>query len=245
MAKARETLPYAFLTVLPRQRRGGTTQRVQDIIREAIVALAFTPGEFIRKDAICQRLGVSRFPVSEALGRLADEGFVKILPQRGTRVSRIDIVSCRQAMFIRRALEGEAMRTIAPRVDDGVVARLEESLRRQKRAVEEADGMRFFQHDLEFHEILLSALGYDRVKAVVETARGSLDRTRLFLLRTPERQAESYLEHADIVDALKRRDPDASQHAMKHHLDKSMHEIEMRAAENPDIFAPGPETVSG
>jgi GntR family transcriptional regulator, rspAB operon transcriptional repressor len=245
MAKARETLPYAFLPPLPRHGRGGTTQRVQDIIRDAVVALAFTPGEFIRKDAICRRLGVSRFPVSEALGRLADEGFVEVLPQRGTRVSRIDIVSCRQAMFIRQALEGEGMRAVAPRVDEHLVAQLEECLHRQKLAVDQADGARFFQHDIEFHDILLSELGYDRVKAVVEAARGSLDRTRLFLLRTPERQAESYREHEVIVDALKARDPQAAQHAMKRHLDKSMDEIEMRAAENPEIFAPEAGTVSG
>src|SRR5258708_13177103 len=114
MTEPRETLPYAFLQTLPRQGRGGTTQRVQDVIREAIVSLAFAPGEFIRKDAICGRLGVSRFPVSEALGRLADEGFVEVLPQRGTRVSRIDIPACRQAMFIPRALQAPPLRVIPP-----------------------------------------------------------------------------------------------------------------------------------
>src|SRR3981081_3494724 len=128
MAKARERLPYAFLPALPRQGRGGTTQRVHDIIREAIIALAFTPGEFIRKDAICRRLGVSRFPVSEALGQLAAEGFVEVLPQRGTRITRLDILSCRQAMFIRQALEGEAMRAVAPCGDARLIARLAECL---------------------------------------------------------------------------------------------------------------------
>src|SRR4030088_1418766 len=100
MAKAQGRRPYAFLPALPRQGRGGTTQRVHDIVREAIIALSFTPGEFIGKDAICRRLGVSRFPVSEALGRLAEEGFVEVLPQRGTRIARLDILSCRQGLFI-------------------------------------------------------------------------------------------------------------------------------------------------
>ena len=99
-------LPYPFLQPLARGRRGNTTQQVQNLLRDAIVKLTLTPGEFIRKDVICQRLGVSRFPVSEALGRLADEGFVEVLPQRGTRISRIDIAACRQAMFIRRASSG-------------------------------------------------------------------------------------------------------------------------------------------
>jgi GntR family transcriptional regulator, rspAB operon transcriptional repressor len=240
MTRARETLPYAFLPALPRQGRGGTMQRVQEVIREAIVALAFTPGEFIQKDAICKRLGVSRFPVSEALGRLADEGFVEILPQRGTRVTKIDIESCRQAMFLRVALEGEAMRVIAPRASDRLIARLEENLRAQKIAVEHSDGVRFFQHDIGFHDTLLTELGYDRVKAVVEAARGSLDRTRLFLLRTPMRQNQSYLEHVAITTALKAHDADAAWHAMNGHLGKVMGELELRAAENPEIFAPAP-----
>src|SRR3981081_1961257 len=114
MAKARERLPYAFLPALPRQGRGGTTQRVHDIVREAIIALSFTPGGFCRQDAICRRLGVSRFPVSEALGQLAAEGFVEVLPQRGTRVTRLDILSCRQAMFIRQELKVKTTHEGAP-----------------------------------------------------------------------------------------------------------------------------------
>src|SRR6202035_3794424 len=180
-------LPYSFLPELPRHGRGGTMQRVQDVIREAIIGLAFAPGEFIHKDAICKRLGVSRFPVSEALGRLADEGFVEILPQRGTRVTHIDIPSCRQAMFIRRALEGEAMRMIAPRAAVRIMPRLEQNLAEQKLAVERGDGIAFFRLDIAFHDMLLSDLGFERVRAMVEAARGSLDRTRLFLLRTPQR----------------------------------------------------------
>ena len=231
-------VPYAFLSPLARGRRGNTTQQVQELLRDAIVKLAFTPGEFIRKDAICQRLGVSRFPVSEALGRLADEGFVEILPQRGTRVSRIDIAACRLAMFMRRAIEGEAMRVIAPRVGDDLIARMDDNLGQQERAMQRGDGASFFRLDHAFHDLLLAELGYRRVQSVVDAARGKLDRTREYLLRSPHRQSRSYLEHAAIAEALRRRDPDAAQRAMARHLDRTMEEIELRAAENPQIFAP-------
>ena len=234
---ASDALPYPFLRALARESRGGTTQRVQDVIREAIVSLAFRPGDFIQKDAICRRLGVSRFPVSEALGRLADEGFVEVLPQRGTRVTLINLAMCRQALFLRRALEGEAMRLIAPDIDNLLIARLEDNLRAQDIAVQQGDGLRFFEHDHGFHQILLSRLGYDRVTAVVEAARGSLDRTRHFLLRMPQRQARSYLEHTAIVAALKARDPEAAQRAMWQHLDDSMDDIARRAQANPEMFA--------
>ena len=102
--------PYAFLPPLARDKRGGTVQHIQDVIRDAIVRLDLPPGAAIDKAALCERLGVSRFPVSEALGRLAEEGFVEVLPQRGTRVTRIDLADCREGMFIRRALEADAVR---------------------------------------------------------------------------------------------------------------------------------------
>ncbi len=237
-AMGADATPYPFLPTLARGRRGNMTQQVQDLIREAIVRLAFTPGEFIRKDAICERLGVSRFPVSEALGRLADEGFVDILPQRGTRVTRIDIAACRHAMFLRRAIEGEAMRVIAPRASDALIARLEDSLRQQDAAIQSGDGPTFFKLDHEFHDLLMGELGYRRVQSVLEAARAKLDRTREYLLRSKHRQSRSYAEHIAIVDALKRRDADAAQRAMTVHLDRTMDMIETQAAENPQVFAP-------
>src|SRR2546430_16667782 len=124
MPTATRKSPYPFLFTLPRQGRGGTVQRVQDVIRDAIVRLALPPGTAIDKAALCARLGVSRFPVSEALGRLAAEGFVEVLPQRGTRVARIDLADCRQAMFIRRAPETKTVRAIAPRADAALLSAL-------------------------------------------------------------------------------------------------------------------------
>src|SRR5205823_12619213 len=153
--------PYAFLPLLARQGRGGTVQRVQDVIRDAIVRLELPPGTAIDKAALCARLGVSRFPVSEALGRLAAEGFVEVLPQRGTRVARIDMDDCHQAMFIRRTLEIEAIRTIAPSADATLLAKLERNLREQEAVLADENSVRFHELDLELHEALLAFLGFD------------------------------------------------------------------------------------
>src|ERR1043165_200399 len=135
--------PSAFLSPLPRQGRGGTVQRVQDVIRDAIVRLDLPPGAAIDKSALCARLGVSRFPVSEALGRLAAEGLVEVLPQRGTRVARIDLADRPQAVFLPRALEIETARAVAPRADAGLLAALDQNLREQDGALGADDVNRF------------------------------------------------------------------------------------------------------
>jgi GntR family transcriptional regulator, rspAB operon transcriptional repressor len=236
--------PYAFLPSLARHGRGGTVARVQDVIRDAIVRLDLPPGTFLDKAALCARLGVSRFPVSEALGRLAAEGFVEVLPQRGTRVARIDLGDCRQAMFIRRALEAEAMRAVAPRADAALLAALDRSLRDQEASLGADHGGRFHALDLALHELLLDFLGYERVKHAVEAARGSLDRARLFMC-TPQRQVATCAEHRAIVAALKRHDADAAVRAMEAHLDAVMTELVDFAGRNPDAVAvPARETAA-
>ena len=228
--------PYGFLPSLARNGRGGTVQRVQDVVRDAIVRLDLPPGTLLDKAALCARLGVSRFPVSEALGRLAAEGFVEVMPQRGTRVARIDLADCRQAMFIRRALEAEAMRAIAPRADAALLSALDQNLRRQEASIAADQIGRFHALDLELHELLLDFLGFERVKHAVEAARGSLDRARLFMC-TPQRKAATLAEHRAIVAALKRHDADAAVRAMDVHLDAVMTELTDFAGRNPDAVA--------
>lgn len=218
-------------------------QRVQDLIRDAIVRLELPPGTAIDKAALCAQLGVSRFPVSEALGRLAAEGFVEVLPQRGTRVARIDLADCRQAMFIRRALEAETMRALAPRADASLLAAIETNLRNQEAALDDGHGGRFHELDLELHALLLDFLGYDRVKNAVEAARGSLDRARLFMC-TPERKLSTFREHQAIVTALKRHDADAAVTAMGRHLDAVMTELIDFAERNPDAVTVPRETAA-
>ncbi|MFA6264963.1 MAG: GntR family transcriptional regulator [Pseudolabrys sp.] len=225
--------PYAFLPVLDRHERGGTVQRIQDAIRNAIVRLEFKPGEPIDKSALCDRLQVSRFPVSEALGKLAEEGFVVVLPQRGTLVSRIDLADCRQAMFIRRALECEAVRCIAPGITGSLIEQLRQNMAAQSRAMASDDRAAFHALDLDFHDRLLETLGYERVVSAVEAARANLDRMRLFLC-TPTRQAATFAEHERIFAALRANSPVESAQAMMSHLDAVMLELEEFAKAHPE-----------
>jgi GntR family transcriptional regulator, rspAB operon transcriptional repressor len=214
-------------------------QRVQDLIRDAIVRHELKPGTFIDKAALCAQLGVSRFPVSEALGRLADQKLVEVLPQRGTRVTFIDLADCSQAMFIRRALEAETVRALAGRADDSFLAKIEQNLSDQRAMLQADSRDGFYELDIAFHDLLQSELGFDRVQSTIEGARASLMRMRLLLL-TPERRPRAYAEHVEIAEALKQRDPDAAGRAMEKHLNTVMKDLLACADKYPDVFAKEP-----
>jgi DNA-binding GntR family transcriptional regulator len=216
--------------------RASASARVTDVLREAIVSMQLKPGELVDKLALCERLGLSRSPVSEALSRLQQEGLVEIEPQRGTFVSRLRLSDMRQNLFLRRALEVETVRELASHMPAEVLEALSRNMRYQRAAAAAQDRVGFHALDLEFHEILLSALSFSRVKAVVDTARSGLERARR-LLATPRRNSDTLLEHERIFVSLEAGNADAAAEAMRAHLNAVMREIDALAIAHPDIFA--------
>jgi len=229
-------IPYKFLTSADPPERGNVTAAVTATLREAIVTLALKPGEVLDKGAICDRLGVSRFPVSEALARLQAEGLVDIMPQRGSMVSRVKIADVVEFMLIRKALEGEAIRVLMAHRPEGVVEELERNLAEQARAVKKGDRETFHAFDMEFHEILFGSMSFGRIRAVIDSARANLDRARLLIL-DPRRVSNSYNEHRAIVDGIATGDAERAVAAMRTHIDTVTAELLAFARTAPQLFA--------
>lgn len=216
--------------------RGGATARVFAALREAIVTLELKPGEHLDKQAIATKLGVSRFPVGEAFNRLAAENLVEIIPQSGSRVALITIADARQNMFLRRAIELEAIRVLINSLDAGQLRDMRQNLAYQRAAIEQGDRSGFHAFDLRFHAMLLDALGFERVKTAAENARLGLERVRR-MLNSRRRMEATLNEHERIVAALETRDGAAATAAVANHLDAVMIELEAFAASRPELFA--------
>jgi DNA-binding GntR family transcriptional regulator len=229
-------VPYEFLSPGRAAAKGGATARVHTALRDAIVQLDLRPGEFLDKQAIAARMGVSRFPVGEAMNRLAAEGLVDIVPQSASRVALVKLSDARESMFLRRALEVETVRSIAGTASPALIEALRSNLRYQKAAIDAQDLKGFHGFDLAYHAALQDQLGFERVRNATETARLGLDRVRR-LLNTRRRLELTLGEHQSIVDALARRDAQAAAAAMHSHLDAVLDELESFAAERPELFA--------
>lgn len=97
---------------------------------EEIVSLHLAPGEVLVEEGLCERLGLGRTPVREALQRLAAQRLVVIIPRRGLMVSEINITDLREIYEVRSPLEGLAAALAAERwggcdLPEGVTADLE------------------------------------------------------------------------------------------------------------------------
>jgi len=209
---------------------------VYEDLRGGIIALRLSPGTRLDKSEICERLGVSRQPLAEAIARLAEERLIEVEPQKGTFVARIRLTDVAEAAFVRRALEVATVEALAPRILNGTLSRLGRTLDYQALAAKAKDVDEFYALDVRFHEALFQALGMQRVAEVVDASRAQLERARRLLLPTPTRNLDTLGEHRAILDALMARDASAAGAAMGRHLDAGMAELRRYAADRPEHF---------
>ncbi|MFZ8996767.1 MAG: GntR family transcriptional regulator [Ilumatobacteraceae bacterium] len=199
------------------RRRGGLADEVAAYVRGLILTGSLKPGTKIDQDAICEALGVSRSPVREAIVILGQEGLLDVTPRRGASVAQLTPDDIVDHYALVGAVAGRAAAMAAVQLDEERVERLGEIHERF------ADGT-----DLTASE--LSALN-DRFHQIIH---GCAPRRTRWLLRLLVRSVPAdYYEfadgwnaravghHAEILDAIRRRDADAARDAMRHHLHES------------------------
>ena len=102
--------PFAEVRI---DRKQPAAAQVFDQLRALIISLAVPPGTTLVRADMAERFGVSQTPIREALLRLEAEGLVDTYPQSGTKVSKIDLQSVREAQFLRISIELEVVAKLA------------------------------------------------------------------------------------------------------------------------------------
>jgi DNA-binding GntR family transcriptional regulator len=192
--------------------------QVYERLRRAITTLAMLPSEALSEKELSIQMGVSRTPVREALIRLADDGLVDILPQRGSFVAPIRLRDVEEAQFIREALEVSVVRRLAARRSPTYLAELRASLERQQVAAATRDRDLFLELDEAFHRGLSEEAGLPKCWRVIQTVKLRMDRVRYLSLPDPGHLEILLAQHREIAEALENADPDRAGRAMSEHL---------------------------
>ena len=187
-------------------------------IRLMIAERRIMPGDRINVDRIARNLGVSRTPVVNALKRLRQEHVVEWVLRRGGYVRRFTTRQLALLFEVREMLEGLAARRAATRISreevDQIVARFRAlDLTPHGLALE-----RYIEEDRAFHLRLLALADNAYLTHAMESVNLMIFTYQMGLARPP---AETVKEHWSILAALRKRDPDASEAAMRLHLRRS------------------------
>ncbi len=205
--------------------------QVFERIVEAIVVGDIATGAPIGENEIALRFGVSRGPAREAIVRLEGKGMVTRTPHLGARVVDLSLDDLRSLFEIRESLEGMACRLAAERMSDAELDRLEAGLRSHADRPDIAAGHAYYQPggDQDFHFGIARASHNQRLfRSLSEDLYDVMRLYRYRSSQTPGRAREALNEHRVIVEALRSRDANAAEAAMRAHIRASW--VNTRAA---------------
>ena len=203
--------------VIPLTRRRLVDDATQ-ALREAILEGRMPGGERLRQTDLAARLGISRTPIREALGRLQHEGLIELLPQGGVRVTLLDPAEAVELYDLREVLDGLAARLAAGRAGTASLGRLERALGQMAACIERGDPGPWFRAHVAFHEEIVRAAANRHLLRLGSVVKLSIRHFHPVLLRTGHRLENAYREHRDIRDAIRARDGEAAERLARAHI---------------------------
>lgn len=178
--------------------------QVYEYLRDRMKKGELKPGMAIDMNKISARLGISRTPLRDALLKLAYEGFVNIFPRRGIVVNSISLKDIRDFYQIIGALESTAIVAASTRIKPSHIQQMKSLNVEMKKAISEDEFDRYYEKNLEFHQIYINLSENQVIKKTVEILK-----KRLYDFPRPEGyirvwEERSIGEHEELISFLSR-----------------------------------------
>ena len=182
-------------------KRENLNSKVYSALKLMIANYRFKPGVRINVEQITKELGVSRTPVWEAIRRLEQEGLVVNSPNKGVFMNSLTPEEALDLYAVREVLEGMAARLAAERIDEKALAKLDKSLQKQKKIIENGDLVAYSQVDFDFHAIIYEASGNVFLKELLQNIKNKM---RPISMHVGGFLHSFFDDHTLLVDALKK-----------------------------------------
>ncbi len=191
---------------------------VEDQIRQAILSGALPPGTHLSDRMMCERFGVSRTIVREAVRLLEAEGLVSVLPRRGPFVAFLSAAEAVQIYEVRGALEALAGQGFAERASDEERAALRAVVAELEAAGPHAPRERLLDHKRRFYDILLRGCRNAHAARMLELLLNRNMQLRATSLSAPDRLPGTIRELRRVLEAIEQRDGEGAALACRDHV---------------------------
>jgi len=187
------------------------TERVTQVLREAILNLHFEPGEKLVERRLCEETGVSRTCVREALRHLEAEGLVKRTPTRGMYVGKIEPDEARQIYEVRKVLESAMTRQFVERASDKQVNALTHAFNKVEALSAGKDYLAYARALEKFSACLMEGAGNDVAKQILDMLSARITYLRTFTARASPGQRDSEVLLRRVLSAIQERNADLAE----------------------------------
>ncbi|WP_431301149.1 GntR family transcriptional regulator [Tabrizicola sp. BL-A-41-H6] len=219
------------------EKTGSLSQQLYEHLFDRICRFELRPNQKLSEAALSDSLGVSRTPAREALARLAEQGLVDILPQRGTRVAPLRLADLETSQFMREALELAILRRAMEQTDrSALLEAMRNEITLQRAYVSVRDKAQFYASDNRFHGLIATFAGCSPVIPELTRAKLHMDRFRQLMVEGVEDLPMVIRQHEDLVTAIETGDKSAAEDRLQTHLRRIFAYVDEARARFPEYF---------
>lgn len=188
-------------------------------LRHEIESRVLDPGQRLDEQALCDRLGVSRTPLRQALQRLAQDGLIVQVPYQGNFVRSFGADEVNDLYVVRSALEQLAVRLAVDQACDDMIAQIRELATECKAVLKRGEISRLNTIDQLFHAAIAEASGNAVLVRLLGQLRSPIHAIRTFANEDIRVAMQTIDERLLICDALEERDADTAARLLAAHID--------------------------
>ncbi|MPN25875.1 HTH-type transcriptional repressor RspR [bioreactor metagenome] len=180
-------------------------------------------GTPLPENLLAREIGVSRTPIREALRSLEQDGYVKIIPQKGAFVSEISLEDLKEIYDIRKLLEPFAALSAVNRIPEEEIDEMEKGWKALKKAAlaGEVDLTRVSEMDLLLHLTITKYATNKRIGAIITTYHAQIKRFQKLSAQSLSNIHETIGQHLEILEKLRERDARELSSLLYEHIAKS------------------------
>lgn len=192
---------------------------IYDSVVNAIVEGLLKPGERVTQETLAERLDVSRLPVSQAMQRLRDDGFLSAVGRRGLMVSVLDESFVAQLYEFRCGIDLVSAGLAAQRVDAGARKRGEDIIAEGFAAGKAHDLPALIDADMRFHGFIYELGGNTFILDSMEAHWNHVRRVMSDILIVEKNQKQIWEEHEAILNAVLAGDARTAETLAREHVE--------------------------
>ncbi len=190
------------------------TSQLRALLVEGFIA----PGSKLNERALAERMALSRTPVREAIKRLAAEGLVELITNRGAIAVQLSELDVQHTFEVMAGLEGQSGELAAQRITTAELNEIRAQHFEMMAAYTRRDLSRYYQINARIHELINSAAKNPVLASTYRQVNARIQALRFRSNQDEDKWLQAVGEHEAMIQALERRDGAALRILLVNHL---------------------------
>lgn len=203
---------------------------VYKTLKDAILQRRLAPGTQLVELTISENLHTSRTPVRNAIKKLASDGIINIIPNKGAFVISPSLDDILQAYEIRAELECMAMRLCINDIDEDDIAHLKEIINEEYEAIRKVDISKHLSCNKQFH--MFFSRKYNN-KFLVKYTEEIIDRINIYLRMHDKlynvelNEISRNMEHKEMIELISKKQLEKLEPFLREHIITSLNDLQL------------------